>query len=202
MKQSITTLLALFSLILFGCAQYPDTRVTRHQIDDLADDDRDGVINQRDLCSDTPQRSAANFDGCSQWQSIISVDAKNIIFDFDHDQIRSDQKTKINQLLVWLNQHPQRELVLIGDTSSEGNSEYNQSLAKRRTQMIKQELVSQGIIPSRIIEQEYFEQTRFTAQMKQRKRRVIAVLSEEQLVPVESWTIYSSDQAFPHQEVK
>ncbi len=41
------------SILLMGCAETPDTTMTRHQIDDLADDDRDGVINQRDLCADT-----------------------------------------------------------------------------------------------------------------------------------------------------
>ena len=53
----------LSSILLMGCAETPDTTMTRHQIDDLADDDRDGVINQRDLCADTPEGVTVDIKG-------------------------------------------------------------------------------------------------------------------------------------------
>ncbi len=75
-------------LVHYGWAavqKTPDTTMTRHQIDDLADNIIDGVINQRDLCADTWRRNrwypkAGMLTGRS-WKAL-----KCSAFDFDkHD---------------------------------------------------------------------------------------------------------------------
>ncbi|EKM31423.1 ompA family protein, partial [Vibrio harveyi] len=40
---------------------------TANQIADLIDDDRDGVINARDLCPGTPEGSLIDNDGCGEY---------------------------------------------------------------------------------------------------------------------------------------
>ena len=49
----------------------------------LADDDRDGVINQRDLCADTPEGVTVDIKGCANWKIVEDVEVLSVAFDFD-----------------------------------------------------------------------------------------------------------------------
>lgn len=63
----ISMMLALPLLLAMGCAEQVNTQVTRYQFDDLRDTDSDGVINQRDVCSETPTTSPVDSQGCTKW---------------------------------------------------------------------------------------------------------------------------------------
>ncbi|MGY5450184.1 OmpA family protein [Agarivorans sp. MS3-6] len=184
----------LGSLFLFACAEAPNTHVSRHQIDDLRDQDTDGVINQRDKCRDTPAGTLIDNVGCAVWLNEQSYAIDNILFDLDKSNIRPEQQAKITSFVAVLKDNQQLQLTLIGDTSSEGSETYNHALAKQRTDTIIKALVTQGIDSERVAVQEYYQDTNYTAQLKQRKRRVIAVFAEQQLAPQTFWTIYSSER--------
>ena len=89
-------------------------------------------------------------------------------------------------------------MILVGDTSPEGTNEYNKALAQRRTGVIKDALIENGIAPERISEQEFTQVTELTKHLKKRERRTIAVITSNQMEPVKKWTIYSSELSAQH----
>lgn len=197
MTKSLLSLI-LLPLLLTGCAQMPDTQVTRHQIDDLRDHDKDGVINQRDMCADTPTGTKVDITGCAPWEVKPKYDIQTVYFNYDDAHIRLDQNETFTLLFNLLKQKPQAKVILVGDTSPEGTDAYNKALAQRRTGVIKYALIENGIAPERISEQEFTQVTELTKHLKKRERRTIAVLTSNEMAPVKKWTIYSSEQSAQH----
>ncbi|HFQ4941211.1 TPA: OmpA family protein [Vibrio vulnificus] len=185
---------AVLPVLLAACAQMPDTTMTRHQIDDLRDSDKDGVINQRDICADTPLGAEVDSKGCTRWTIYQKVDIKTVYFNFDDAHIRLDQSSEFDELLALLNQGTEAKVILVGDTSPEGSDEYNQVLAKKRTSVLKEALIENGIAPERISEQEFTQETALTEKLKDRKRRTIAVITQPDMKTEAKWTIYTSEQ--------
>ncbi|WP_120513017.1 OmpA family protein [Photobacterium salinisoli] len=194
MRHSQIGLITLSLLLLSGCADMPDTTTTRHQIDDLRDTDQDGVINQRDICLDTLRGAQVDEHGCASWQVFEKLDVLSVYFNFDDDHIRLDQSDSFDELLTIMNDNHEAKVILVGDTSPEGTEEYNDALAKRRTGVIKDALVLNGIAPERISEQRYTQITSLTQFLKVRKRRTIAVITKPEMAVKPAWTIFSSEQ--------
>jgi outer membrane protein OmpA-like peptidoglycan-associated protein len=187
--------LCLTTWLVSGCAETPNTHTTRHQIDDLRDQDSDGIINQRDRCLDTPAGIVVDNEGCAEWQFSEQPVVVTVSFDYDKSLIRADQESKVAELSKMLKQTPQASVVLIGDTSSEGTNDYNRALAKRRTAAIKQALEQRGINVARISEQEFTEVTFYTEKLKQRKRRTIAVFYHPEMSATQQWDIFTSEKS-------
>lgn len=181
--------------LISGCAETPNTQTTRHQIDDLRDQDRDGIINQRDRCLDTPVGAVVDNEGCAEWQFSEQPVVVTVNFDYDKSLIRPDQAPKVTELSDMLKQTAGASVVLIGDTSSEGTNDYNRALAKRRTAAIREALQQQGIDSERISEQEFTEVTFYTEKLKQRKRRTIAVFYHPEMSATQQWDIFSSEKS-------
>ncbi|UIP30040.1 OmpA family protein [Photobacterium sp. TLY01] len=181
-------------LLLSACADMPDTTTTRHQMDDLRDSDQDGVINQRDVCLDTLRGAQVDEHGCASWQIFEKLDVLSVYFNFDDDHIRMDQSDSFDELLAIMNDNHEAKVILVGDTSPEGTDAYNDALAKRRTGVIKEALVLNGIAPERISEQRYSQITSLTQFLKVRKRRTIAVITKPEMTVKPAWTIFSSEQ--------
>ncbi len=181
-------------LFLSGCADSPDLTLTRHQIDDLADDDSDGVVNQRDICNETPPDTEVDNRGCTKWRIQEKVEILTIEFDFDKYQVRQDQLATLDKIYGYLNDNDQARVILVGDTSPEGTDAYNQNLAQQRSAAIKQQLINRGIADSRISEQEYYQETAITRQLKTRNRRTIAVLFRPVMTTERKWDIYTSER--------
>ncbi|MCG9788709.1 OmpA family protein [Vibrio mediterranei] len=187
-------IMGLLPFVLLGCAESPNVQTNRHQIDDLRDQDQDGVINQRDRCLDTPKRVAVDNTGCADWQISDKPVVVSVDFDFDKSKLRTDQTPKVKRLVDMLAQYPNSNVVLIGDTSSEGTDTYNKALAKRRTGAIRNELEQMGIESERISEQEFTQTTYYTEQLHKRKRRTIAVFYRPEMKVTEEWDIFTSEK--------
>ena len=190
-------LLAVPALLLGACTSIPDANVDRPHFDDIADADKDGVINQRDYCKNTPSESQVDVTGCSEW---LSEDEKNIFsigFDFDSSIVRNDQHTTLSQLVSLLSQYPEANVELIGDTSTEGSREYNQALAMRRVNSIAAELIRLGVESPRIEQHIYTEQSILIEKELDHKRlrRTRAILHHRGKTKVDTgWTIYSAQK--------
>jgi hypothetical protein len=200
MKLTVKTLFFVLTLclplsLLIGCAETPNTQTIRHQIDDLRDQDSDGIINQRDRCLDTPLGVVVDNEGCAEWQFSEKPVVVTVDFDYDKSLIRPDQEPKVSELSNMLKQTPQASVVLIGDTSSEGTNDYNRALAKRRTAAIKEALEQKGIDSARVSEQEFTEVTFYTEKLKQRKRRTIAVFYHPEMSATQQWDIFTSEKS-------
>lgn len=128
---------------------YIDTPVA-DQIADLQDDDRDGVINARDVCPGTPEAASVDNDGCGA--SISDSDERQLLVLFAHDSyeinpIFSDQ---IQSMADFLKIYQSASIQIQGFASKIGTDEYNLELSKQRAIAVEQELLSYQIAPERV----------------------------------------------------
>lgn len=121
-----------------------------NQIADLIDDDRDGVINARDLCVSTPEGSLINNDGCGLIVETEDEMQLRILFANDSSQISPIFETQIRNMSDFLKRFPETAIEVQGYASKVGSPEYNLALSKRRAVAVEQELLSNGITPDRV----------------------------------------------------
>lgn len=129
--------------------EYIETPVA-NQIDDLLDDDNDGVINARDLCAETPRTAEIDNDGCGTKISASEEVSILILFNNNSAEINSGFQQQINTMSDFLTQYPETSVELQGYASKVGNSKYNLKLSKRRADNVRLALLNNGIDESRI----------------------------------------------------
>jgi peptidoglycan-associated lipoprotein len=86
---------------------------------------------------------------------------KDIFFDFDSYDIRSDAQPIISQNANFLNQHPSLKIVIGGFADERGSTEYNLALGENRANSTKQALVTAGMSPDRIRTVSYGKEKQF-----------------------------------------
>jgi len=189
----IGLLIALAALT--GCqAAHQETGYNRVQWLDIADTDGDGVINERDLCDQTPSMGLIDNRGCAQWQQVRGHQDFVVRFDFDRYELRPDQLPVIEQIMAELERYPNARIVLVGDTSSEGTDDYNRRLGRQRADAILATLAERGMAPDRVVEMVY-DDPLLEGVLKERQRRTIVRVLHRELTPVPRWTIYDTENA-------
>ncbi|MDE1219455.1 OmpA family protein [Vibrio aestuarianus] len=144
------------STLIISATSYADdeyeyiTTPLATQIDDLQDDDRDGVINARDLCPDTPLRSDIDNDGCGTYIKTEEQLQLRILFANDSADINPVFRGQIRSMSEFLKQYPSTSIELQGYASKVGSTEYNLALSKKRAYNVENTLISYGISQSRI----------------------------------------------------
>ncbi len=166
-----------------------------HQIADLIDDDRDGVINARDLCITTPEGSLINNDGCGIIVETEDQMQLRILFANDSSKIEPIFETQISNMSDFLKRFPETAIEVQGYASKVGSPEYNLALSKRRAVAVEQELLSNGITPDRVTIIGYGE-TNLEALGEDelshaKNRKVTATVVGYDEEPVKEWTIFS-----------
>lgn len=177
--------------------QYIDTPIAT-QIADLSDDDRDGVINARDVCPQTPQEASVDNDGCAE--SIKNEEERQlrVLFANDSYEINPIFSDQIQTMADFLEKYQSASIQIQGYASKTGTPEYNLELSKQRALAVEQELLSYYVDPSRVSIVGYGE-TRLEAEgddesAHAQNRKVTATvvgLSEE---VVEEWTIFTTKE--------
>ena len=74
----------------------------------------------------------------------------NVYFDFNSTSPTSESVSGINFLVKYLKANPSASADVMGYADEIGNSDYNQSLSKKRAENVKQILVDSGIEASRL----------------------------------------------------
>ncbi|MET2897399.1 OmpA family protein [Vibrio rotiferianus] len=120
------------------------------QTADHIDDDRDGVINQRDLCPGTPLGSELDNDGCGEYAKSSQKMQLRVLFANDSDRINPVFSKQIKDLSLFLKEYPTTSIELRGFASKTGTSSHNLSLSQRRAENVKKALTSNGIDSKRI----------------------------------------------------
>jgi outer membrane protein OmpA-like peptidoglycan-associated protein/tetratricopeptide (TPR) repeat protein len=82
---------------------------------------------------------------------------KNIYYDFDKWNIRSDAEPELNKLVQILTDHPEISIELGSHTDSRGKDKYNEILSQRRAEAAVAYIVGKGVDPSRISAKGYGE---------------------------------------------
>jgi outer membrane protein OmpA-like peptidoglycan-associated protein len=75
---------------------------------------------------------------------------KNIYYNFDKSNIRSDASRTLDSLIMILNKFPDMEIELTAHTDSRGSDRYNDNLSQRRAINAEAYLLKKGILKSRI----------------------------------------------------
>lgn len=120
------------------------------QIDDLQDQDRDGVINARDLCPDTPSTAEVDNDGCGTYIKTTQQMQIRVLFANNSDVINPVFRSQIKELAEFLKLYPSTSIELQGFASRTGNAKLNLELSIRRADNVKEMLISYGISSNRV----------------------------------------------------
>jgi peptidoglycan-associated lipoprotein len=89
----------------------------------------------------TPQPSEAD---------LFAKNVKDVYFDFNKADIRSDEKTTATGDAQFLAQHPDLKVLVEGHCDDRGSEEYNIALGDSRAKALRQNLLEEGISADRI----------------------------------------------------
>jgi outer membrane protein OmpA-like peptidoglycan-associated protein len=81
----------------------------------------------------------------------------DVLFEFGRAEIKPAAQTSIAKLAHYLNQHPDRRVLIEGFTDSVGSDSANLTLSQRRSQAVAEALRAQGVDPTRVATRGYGE---------------------------------------------
>jgi OmpA-OmpF porin, OOP family len=84
-------------------------------------------------------------------QKDASIVLNNLFFDFDKYELQERSFTELNEIVRFLNAHPQVKIEIGGHTDNQGKEEYNQQLSLRRARSVSDYLINQGIGAARVV---------------------------------------------------
>ncbi|GAA0230840.1 OmpA family protein [Marinomonas primoryensis] len=128
--------LGLHSAILISQPLYPALSFSA-----LKDSDHDGVIDARDICSNTPQGSDINNDGCPLTKLTLFSFNFDVKFQTGQYKLASEFHTKLKDLAAFLQHDPNTLLLIEGYTDNVGAESYNLTLSKKRAESIANALI-------------------------------------------------------------
>ncbi|MDB5996717.1 MAG: hypothetical protein JWP42_3853 [Pseudomonas sp.] len=79
----------------------------------------------------------------------------DVLFATDRADLKSSGLVNINKLAQFLQENPDRKVIVEGYTDSTGTASHNQSLSERRADSVRTALVKMGVDPARIVAQGY-----------------------------------------------
>jgi outer membrane protein OmpA-like peptidoglycan-associated protein len=86
---------------------------------------------------------------------VLSLD--NILFEFDKAAIKPGAERTIEKVSEFLNEYPDREIIIEGFTDSVGSDDYNLQLSERRAQAVKEALTENSVAATRVDTKGYGE---------------------------------------------
>jgi peptidoglycan-associated lipoprotein len=95
---------------------------------------------------------------------LFTRNVKDVFFDFNKYNIRSDEQTVASTDAQFLLQHPELKVVVEGHCDDRGSEEYNLGLGDNRAQTIKAYLVRAGVPADRISTISYGKEKPFCSQ--------------------------------------
>ena len=79
----------------------------------------------------------------------------DVLFATNKSDLKSNGLVNINKLSQFLQENPDRKVIVEGYTDSTGSASYNQTLSERRANSVRMALVRAGVDPARIVSQGY-----------------------------------------------
>ena len=83
-------------------------------------------------------------------EDLFGQTVKDVYFDYDKSDVRSDQQAAIQSDAQFLNQHSNINFTVEGHCDSRGSTEYNLALGDQRASSVKSALVSAGLSANRV----------------------------------------------------
>ncbi|MFZ4400791.1 MAG: OmpA family protein [Bacteroidales bacterium] len=79
-----------------------------------------------------------------------SVVLRNIFFETDKFELKSESKVELGKLLLLMNQNPRMKIEISGHTDHVGTEKYNLSLSENRAKSVYNYLIANGILNTRL----------------------------------------------------
>lgn len=142
------------------------------------DTDNDGVLDKDDKCPNTP--GPVSNQGCpeidKEVQEILKTAFENLEFETGKDIIKQESIPSLTELAQVLVKKPEWRLQISGHTDNVGNDQANLILSKKRSEAVRNFMISQGISGDRLTAL-YFGETQpiadnATPEGRQKNRRV------------------------------
>jgi len=83
-------------------------------------------------------------------EDLFSQNVKDVYFDYDKSDVRSDQQSSVQSDAQFLGQHGGINITIEGHCDERGSTDYNLALGDQRAGAVKSALVSAGVNASRI----------------------------------------------------
>jgi OmpA-OmpF porin, OOP family len=107
----------------------------------------------------------------------------DVLFDVDRTELKPGAELHLSRLVDFLQQHPERNVLIEGHTDSTGSVEYNLGLSRRRADAVRTFLVGRGVAPTRVVTEGYGLSrpiaSNDTVAGRQQNRRVEVVILNE-----------------------
>ena len=107
-----------------------------------ADTDADGVADYRDACVDTPENAEVDQRGCPEEAKEISFLTRDILFGFDKDQVTPFHYSELKKAAEFADMNPMFQVVVEGHADDSGTPRYNVLLSQRRAENVRQILIN------------------------------------------------------------
>lgn len=127
----------------------PNTPLGR-AVDDYGcelDSDGDGVANKNDACPSTPAGQKVMTNGCGVAQAAV---LRGVNFEFNSATLTYNAETILDRTARTLLDSPGFDVLITGHTDSKGSDSYNMQLSKERAQSVRRYLVSKGVDGARL----------------------------------------------------
>ena len=196
------TILLLAAIASLGACSMRDTvpmSGSTVQVNDLSDQDKDGVIVAREKCMGTINGAEIDNYGCGT--VMTNKERKELKIQFANDSSYFEPKYygQLEQIATFMTKYPKTKVVIEGHCSKTGSHKYNQWLSQRRAEAITTVLTKKyGIDPLRLKAVGYsFDKPiddSDSAYAHARNRRVVAEIQGKQTAAAYKWTIYTVDK--------
>jgi outer membrane protein OmpA-like peptidoglycan-associated protein len=118
---------------------------------------KDAALNERDAANQEAARAQAELEQLKATPtprgSVMTLG--DVLFDTGRAELKSGATRKLDQLVQFLVEHPERRVQIDGFTDSVGSDSYNEELSQRRADSVKAALLSRGVDASRISTEGY-----------------------------------------------
>ena len=194
------TVIAFITLLLSSCADTGLVSIEApiEQLQNLKDNDSDGVILARERCIGTVHGANVDNYGCGTQTPHIEPLRIDIKFAHNSALIPNSAYPKIKELAGFLDKHQELQVLIEGHTSKVGGTEHNKKLSVDRAKTLSLVLVNDfNIAQQRISSVGYGaerpEDNNDTQEAHGVNRRIIAELSHTEQIDEMMWTIYTVD---------
>jgi peptidoglycan-associated lipoprotein len=83
-------------------------------------------------------------------EDLFNQNIRDVYFDYDKSDIRSDQQSSVQSNAQFLGQHPNINITIEGHCDERGSTDYNLALGDQRASAVKNVLVTLGVSAGRI----------------------------------------------------
>ncbi|ADZ92245.1 OmpA family protein [Marinomonas mediterranea] len=196
---SVSITFCLLSASLLSNISQANTLLSPSIYERLKDQDKDGVIDARDTCPDTPLKSLIDNNGCPSHTVKTLSSELDVHFETGKYNLKPKYYPGLVELGKFLQKNPNTIAIITGHTDDIGDEESNEILSQRRAQSIAKALSEKFKIDiERIVALGYGESRPMypnETDVERRKNRrvqasVVSKFQAKEIYPKLKWTVW------------